>query len=388
MRMNRNIMKNENTVNYRLSYFEYRGDFDGRFAYGGARTGYLDSTSTLKLRGWLVPNFTVDNLSLVLQIIENGSVISERVLSQKESPDVAKKLGESSLTKNARFLEDIDCQFLSANEYVIRLCLKGKSRSEFYKIFDLALIKDEVKVNQIFVVGSPRAGTTALGNALRISLSARNYGEHHFLELTNQLNKTIDSFFNNYHTRNDIGTFIFDVSPALVKAKISQQTKELYSTWSDGNWCIDKTPGRNMLRSLPVVAEIWPEAKIIYCKRRAYENVKSRLAKFPGLNLQEHAKQWSETMNIWHEIKKHLTPKSYFEIDQHDMRNTDESFIAFLNSFLSNQESLKVVETLQSIEPQKSNYKDTEFNYQDVLAICRNEIEKNGYSTDINEYYK
>jgi hypothetical protein len=375
---------------YRVGLFDYQHDFSGKHTYRGPSYGYLMPEDTLVVPGWVVPDIVEGQHSLQLQVIQGGEVLKREAVSFLPSEDVHKQYPELEQAAEARYKISLPLNFLETEEYVLRFCLLegGKVKA---RLWDLAFLRDEVAIKPIFVVGSPRAGTTAVGNALREAVGAKNYGEHHFLFLAKKLKDTVTEYFKKYHTRNDKGTFINDMSPALVQLKMSQQIKELYASWQPGQYFVDKTPGRNMLKSIPNIQRIWPEAKYVFCKRRAYENVKSRLVKFPHLTAEQHAKQWVEVMQSWREIRQKLPEGSYIEVDQHDLRGEEAAGLVDTISEVLQIDSEVVYNYIASKSPQKSNYSDgnEEMNgFEEAISqICSDEMIKWGYSNDRNEYY-
>lgn len=374
---------------YRLGLFDYQHDFPGRHNYRGPSCGYFTPEDTLVVPGWVVPDIVEGQQSLQLQVIQMGEVLRHEAVDFLPSEDVHKHYPELEQAAEARYKISLPLDFLEADEYVLRFSLleDGKVKA---RLWDQAFLRDEVFIKPIFVVGSPRAGTTAVGNALREAVGAKNYGEHHFLLLAKQLEDTVIEYFKAYHTRNDKGTFINDMSPALVQLKMSQQIKELYASWQPGDSFVDKTPGRNMLKSLPSIHRIWPEAKYVFCKRRAYENVKSRLVKFPHLTAEQHAKQWVEVMQSWREIRQILPEESYIEVDQHDLRGEESSaLVDEMSNFLS-VEAGKIFEYINKKNPQVSSYStiglDEEF-CSLIFNECGFEMDYWGYATKKNSYY-
>lgn len=365
---------------YRVGLFDYQHDFAGKHNYRGPSYGYFTPEETLVVPGWVVPDIVEGRQSLQLQVIKRGEVLKREAVSFLPSEDVHKQYPELEQAAESRYKIRLPLDFLEGEEYVLRFCLleEGKVKA---RLWDLAFLRDEVAIKPIFVVGSPRAGTTAVGNALREAVGAKNYGEHHFLFLARKVEDTVTEYFKTYHTRNDKGTFIHDMSPALVQLKMSQQIKELYASWQPGAYFVDKTPGRNMLKSIPNIQRIWPEAKYVFCKRRAYENVKSRLVKFPHLTAEQHAKQWVEVMRSWREIRQKLPEESYIEVDQHDLRGEEASTLVDTMSEVLGIDGNSVFEYLSSKSPQKSNYADIEADESDKVAhdICKQEMLDWGY---------
>ncbi len=372
---------------FRTCFFDYGKDFNGKHFFGFDKFGYLYNNQKITLPGWIL---SYNNYPLVayLEVLQDGICIHKQDINFVSSPDVQKAFPSEKNTENCRFSIAVDLNLLDKGDYVLRLVIIDGDNTK-QKLWDIALIHDTETILPIFVVGSPRAGTTAIGNAIRVSLKAKNYGEHHFLLLANNLNNTVKDYFTNYHTRNDKGTFINDISPALVIGKITQQIKAIYGSWHTGSYFVDKTPGRNMLNSLPVIQILWPEAKFIFCKRRAYENIRSRLVKFPHLDVKEHANQWVEVMQSWEEVKKMINKDNYIEIDQ--VNTSDPNVMSQFKEWWGESVANNIASYLSKERPQTSNYTHDKSSENDInkaiYELCGNEMKRFGYSVKLDEYF-
>ncbi|WP_366552628.1 sulfotransferase [Aquibaculum sediminis] len=368
---------------YRSYMFNYAHDFPGKHFYRGPVADYFFFDSTLKVSGWVVPDSSAEfqKIDLQLQVIQGGRILQRIPITFTSSPDVSDRFTTIEQAENARYAISVRLTFLKSTEYVLRLVLILDNKLP-ERLWDIALLKDEVRTKPLFVVGSPRAGTTAVGNALRTTLGAKNYGEHHFLFLVKQIEDTVNKFFSTYHTRKDYGTFIYDISPALLIIKLGQQVKDLYASWQPGAYFVDKTPGRNMLLSVPTIRMIWPEAKFIFCKRSPYKNIVSRLAKFPHLSLEEHAQQWVEVMEIWGRIKEKIEENCYIEVDQNDITNNPSRVSDALAAFLGEKIAGNLERYFNEHSPERSTQQYTTLGDKDIeriYSICGGEMEKWGY---------
>jgi hypothetical protein len=79
--------------------------------------------------------------------------------------------------------------------------------------------------------------------------------------------------------------------------------------------------------------QIWPQASIIFAKRRAIENIASRIRKFPNVEFESHCQQWSRIMTGWSDLKSTL-PK-YIEVDQYDVQQQPDRVAEVLTQFLN-----------------------------------------------------
>ncbi len=308
------FLRNANPTRYRLETHSFAADFKGWIQLDLERTGYYYSNEHLTFTGCVAfrdaqPNLRVD--MYLLGEVKKAFPLPTEAVTSTTLPDGVDLAGEPH-----RFQFRFPLKQLNGNDVVFRL-ISGHEQQPA-RLFDIALITDDIDIEPVFVLGSPRTGTTVIGNAVRTALGGKNYGEHHTGYLCANLIAEIDQYYSTYHTRNDRGTFIYDSSPALFKLKAGQSIKEIYAWYHRQRWWIDKTPGRNMIRSLPALLSIWPDLKLIYCKRRAIENVQSRLKKFPQLDLEQHSRQWVETARLWTEIKGQLTIP-FIEVEHFDI---------------------------------------------------------------------
>ena len=86
----------------------------------------------------------------------------------------------------------------------------------------------------------------------------------------------------------------------------------------------DKSGHAEMIPAIPILRRLWPDSVYIFCKRRAIENVASRLKKFPAHDFERHCAGWAKTMAAWRGVRPELPPEIYLEVDQQDLiRDTE-----------------------------------------------------------------
>lgn len=324
------FLRETKPTRFRLETHSFAADFPGDVQVELERTGYRYSNERLTLSGWVAPCPAVQP-RLRVDVYLRGEVRKAFSLSTEALPDTADPQETDPTGGRHRFTLDFPLKKLNGNDAVFRL-ISGQ-KQEPIRLFDIAMIADDIDIEPVFVLGSPRSGTTVISEAIKIGLGCKSYGEYHTGSLCANLISEVDRYYSTCHTRNDPGAFIYDSSPALFKLKAGQSIKEMYAWYHRDRWFVDKTPGRNMIKSLPALQSIWPELKLVYCKRRAIENVQSRLNKFPQLSLEQHVRQWAETARLWAEIKDQLTIP-YIEIEhfdtQHNRRGVGEQIAALI----------------------------------------------------------
>lgn len=202
------------------------------------------------------------------------------------------------------------------------------------------LPRDEsVLSGPVFVVGSPRSGTTILGNTIRYSLGLTGFDESHVMPLLTHLRNAAKAFYESPHyaqMQATNGTMISRVPLTLVESGLAQLFRDLYAALHGNNAFVDKNPGPDMLRAAPWLLLAWPNARFVFAKRRAIENLVSRQRKFgfDAKNFRTHCKDWSETMMLGLRVRTLIQDSQWIEIEQQDVAHDHEAVAERLASFL------------------------------------------------------
>ncbi|RUP83093.1 sulfotransferase family protein [Alteromonas sp. KS69] len=272
-------------------------------------------------------------------------------------------------------------------------------------VFHVALLPSFDLPQAVFVLGSPRSGTTVVGNMLQRGMGIKSHGESHMAELLATLVTTATDYVKKSPASGNKGTLTWEVESIYVKALQVQQFRELYSSYYPGKVFIDKTPGIPMLNSLPILMLAYPNAKVIYCQRRGIENIESRLRKFPQVPFEGHCRQWRQAMLLWRRNKQVLSSQYFkaqnwfMDVEQFRLAKNPSEVIKSLAQFLnldnsayermlhyqatetpqktgSSDFSASSLESVKWSEEQKAVFKD----------ICNDEMQRSGYSLD-NTYF-
>jgi hypothetical protein len=165
---------------------------------------------------------------------------------------------------------------------------------------------------QIFILGSPRSGTSELAATLAGVLELPWLGEGH---AGPAFKKAADSLSGDANSNNELLRFMATQSfRGIAKTAMRRAYYYLHSSAS----FIDKTSGIDMINAAPFLAECFPDAKFIYLRRNGISNVLSRMAKFGG-RFDEHCADWAAAMTMWDDIKE-LLPH-YLEVEQELMQD-------------------------------------------------------------------
>lgn len=173
----------------------------------------------------------------------------------------------------------------------------------------------------IFIVGSARTGTSAVVGALRLGAGIAGYNEGHYLSMMPAMAKLMIEHVMERRKLDPSG----EVMMAHIKADdviddLMGMMKARMEAQFPGNevW-FDKTPDVPMIRAIPYIIKMWPKARFIFTKRRAIENVSSRLRKFKHLTFERNCEHWATSMVTWTKMKVNIPESQRIEIDQREM---------------------------------------------------------------------
>jgi len=182
--------------------------------------------------------------------------------------------------------------------------------------------RQELPAPRVFVVGSPRSGTTAVGNALRHAMQLPNYGESHVLPVLQGMVEDIDRRLaepNTQQASRQLANMMAHLPGEELRERLGENFRSMYRQLNQGESFCDKTPGVAMLRSIPAAVWLWPDARFIFCKRRGLENIASRMRKFSQDDFAGHCHDWTMAMKVWLEMQDCIPAAQRREVDQFDL---------------------------------------------------------------------
>ena len=188
-----------------------------------------------------------------------------------------------------------------------------------------ALRTDRHPKLQVFVFGSPRSGTSELGNTIASQLKLPWLGECHAAPFFTAAAKAIAEPL---ISENGITRFMAKQS---YRGLVVEETKRAYFFAHGSASFIDKTPGVLMISAAPFLLECFPAAKMINIRRNGISNVLSRMAKFGGA-FERHCADWAAALNEWTKVRSQLP--HYLELRQEDMLSNPDLVAKHLAEYL------------------------------------------------------
>ncbi len=100
-------------------------------------------------------------------------------------------------------------------------------------------------------------------------------------------------------------------------AEFRSLVQRFYDRAYRGGNVVDKTPSLDAVRAVPFIHQTFPNARFVFCYRRALENVESRLRKWPAVAFETHCSEWGEIMSTWRRVRAELEPHQFWEVEIH-----------------------------------------------------------------------
>jgi hypothetical protein len=234
---------------------------------------------------------------------------------------------------------------------------------------------------QVLVLGSPRSGTSELGNTLAAKLRLPWLGEGHAAPLFFSASRALsgDAGSNN-------GLVRFLSTQGYSEIAVEAARRAYYFMHASSSF-LDKTPGIPMIEAAPFLLRCFPDSRVIYLMRNGISNVLSRMVKFGG-SFEGHCADWAGALESWRRVKS-LLPHS-LELRQEDMLDNPSVVAKSIAEYLQMPEIVDaLIDSLQagSLERTgagigRSRLDQTAWTSDQVQSfrqLCGPAMEENGY---------
>ena len=153
---------------------------------------------------------------------------------------------------------------------------------------------DDREPTQVFIVGSPRCGTSELADALATHLELPWLGEGQSA-LAPALATASAALTMPPDLKDELAlAMLGEGLPMMVRTA----TQRIYYQAHKSASFLDKTPGEAMIRATPFLHWCFPRARFVFMRRNGIANLASRLAKFGG-DFSDHCRDWTACMEAW-----------------------------------------------------------------------------------------
>lgn len=206
----------------------------------------------------------------------------------------------------------------------------------------------------VFIVGSPRSGTSILVNAL-LAAGYHGFREGNFLGLMRVFETIADRHRLTFGTGSS-SVLAAQIDWDLFKDDLFCVFKRHMDALNPVPPWMDKSGNPETIELIPHIMKLWPTAVFIFAKRRGIENIISRLKKFPGHNFEYHCRDWAKNMSAWRLIKEQIGRRA-MEIDQQEIVSSPGETADKLAGFLNAEPEVRarMTKTFTDDRPQQSN---------------------------------
>jgi len=227
---------------------------------------------------------------------------------------------------------NLDGESRSAHEAESR----RSERDSFWSSEAVSGSSERAEAYPVFVLGAARSGTTAVSVALKSATRYRGFPEGHVLDVAIRLIDAVDGHFEKKDSWiSPQASSIFQlgqVGHASLRVEMIEVLRRLASGYTTPYW-FDKTPTHQMVASVPILAEAWPNARFIFMKRRGLENMCSWLRKFNRQDFSIGCQNWALAMSTWRMVRESV-PHKFVELDQHSLLEDAEESAAGVGRLL------------------------------------------------------
>ena len=266
-------------------------------------TGRVETLSTDFVIGWASVS-AANHFSHVLAMVDT-EVIGFGVANITR-PDLERARQDNQLNAYAFiivFSRPVAAELVQAINVVIAGQAVALPRAKQVKI-------DRSPSLRLFLMGSPRSGTSQLGSTLTKVLGIPWLGEGHGAPL---FASAADALSGDISAENGLVRYMARQNFRQIAIEAA---KSAYFYMHGSASFVDKTPGVKMIAAAPFLNECFPESRFVFQRRNPVANVLSRMAKFGG-SFEAHCRDWAGAMNEWLKIRASLP--HYVEIQQEDM---------------------------------------------------------------------
>src|SRR5690606_5546766 len=81
---------------------------------------------------------------------------------------------------------------------------------------------------------------------------------------------------------------------------------------------VDKTPDVYMVHATPILAQAYPRARFVFCRRSGVDVIDSRRRTHPEMTFAENCADWARILSDWQLARQHVEGR-FVEVDQHDV---------------------------------------------------------------------
>jgi len=125
---------------------------------------------------------------------------------------------------------------------------------------------------------------------------------------------TISNYYRNNASRSNQKTMLGALGEGNIQVEYVHTMKHIFERAYNGSTFIEKTPGPSAVVAMKFILELWPNARMIFAKRRVIESIMSAQRKFPHASFEWCCENWAQSMSAWRRVR--LTAANQTEVEQ------------------------------------------------------------------------
>jgi hypothetical protein len=228
--------------------------------------------------------------------------------------------------------------------------------------------------DQIFILGSPRSGTSALLHALKEVFSLQGREEGHLFPVFTSILHTFHEYSTRFKRSPDLLSSCLDTDH--FRRHILEYIRGIYKSVHGTGGFIDKTPGAESIVAARLIKETFPKSRILMVRRNGIDYSCSFSKKF-CVSIHAAAQSWATCMRALEVARRNCG--DFLEIDHSELLLDPESASCKIARYLGRPEqrgSLATVLSQTRVEtsaPGGVNFRKAPSRLSDV---CWTELEK------------
>lgn len=169
----------------------------------------------------------------------------------------------------------------------------------------------------VFILGSPRSGTSITYYAMREVFGLVGRGEGHVMPVFQRIVHEHFRHATRFQGEGD-GTLAKCLDVQGFRAFIAGYVRDFYTRHYGASGWVDKTPGAEALSGGPLIRTAFPSARLIVTRRTGIEVIQSYRRKFSA-GFEDSCRAWALCMNALTRLREMGIP--FLEVDQFDFTN-------------------------------------------------------------------
>jgi hypothetical protein len=183
---------------------------------------------------------------------------------------------------------------------------------------------------KVFIVGAPRSGTSVLMRAMKEVFLLPGYGESHVMPMIQRVVHESRQYLERFE-RYEMDLLISHFTKARLENAVFDCVRSYYADVYGGESWADKTPTDEAIYGVPLVNEIFPDARVLITKRTGIEVVDSYCKKFKA-DFVDSCENWVRVMAGIGKARKH--GRNVVCVDQYDFTNDSRTVAELIATHL------------------------------------------------------